>query len=133
MLTREERQMTALVDLMPHKSDRTPVPDDTWERIEDCIWSAIYVEGMVAAGDEIVPDAQAQLDEAKALLVKAGCNMVDCRGHHDEILHIYWHLTSTCKNPDCEGTCDFCTAGLMTNNQRYRFKQSLPPKEDVVD
>jgi hypothetical protein len=106
------------------------MPDDTWERMEACIWSGIYVERMIAAGEEIVPDAQAQLDEARSLLVKAGCNEVDCRGHHTELLHAYWHVIRTCQNSDCEGSCDFCTAGLMTNNQRYRFKQSLPPKEE---
>ena len=131
MSTLDERLQMSVVELVPHKDANTPVTEDTWARIANCIHSGIRVLDDIKNGKDIVHAAKAQLEEAKSLLIKAGCNKEECYGHHEELFHIYYHLLRRCQNPDCvEGNCNYCTAGLTTNGQRNNFRISLQPKEE---
>jgi hypothetical protein len=119
----------SVVELLPHKDANKPVTEDTWARIANCIHSGIRVLDDMAMGKEIVSAAKAQLEEAKSLLIKAGCNKEECYGHHEELFHIYYHLIRRCQNPDCvEGNCNYCSVGLTNNKQRDNLRKSLIPE-----
>ena len=146
ILTLEERKLSPLDDLIPHKSDRTPVALDVWIRLRKIITSATKVEN----GDKDV--VQYDFDNyewCQAMLKKVGCNEQECAGRGgvkwwEKAIHLYFHLLTVCiawketnpkwgchdgiqamRNKDGEigAACRFCTGGVMDNKQRTYFNQ----------
>ena len=144
ILTLEERRLRPLEDLIPHKSDRTPVALDVHARLHAVIKSAMKVEN---ADKDVVQLDFDNYEWCQAMLKKLGCNEQECAGKGEQrwwekSIHLFFHLLTVCtawketnpkwgchdgiqlmRNKDGEvgAACRFCTGGVMDNLQRNNF------------
>ena len=120
--TIEERQSMSLRDLLPKKSEDTPVPADVWARLQGLTSLAQQTFKANKDGKPVVADALSNMKFVLELIKGCGCTKKECGEWMNEPKHIYYHLAGPCINNDCDGTgCDHCSGGVMTQNQRTEF------------
>ena len=131
ILTLEERKQVAVQEQIPHKDSGTPVPLDIFDRASQLISSAKKV---FDAKPDLVQYDLANADICQKLLKDTGCNEEECQGNDvtqrlwERPQHIFQHLLSYCiayqetdlakHSHGFDGSCKWCTGGIMNNYQR---------------
>ena len=138
ILTLEERKQVAVQELIPHKDSGTPVTLDTFDRITRLISSAKKV---FDAKPDLVQHDLTNADICQKLLKDTGCNEEECQGNDvtqrlwERPQHIFQHLLSYCiayqetdlakHSHGFDGSCKWCTGGIMDNYQRGAYTAAL--------
>ena len=146
-LTLEERKLMAIKDLIPVRTDRTPITLDVYDRLRVVISSATRV---TKAWPDLVQWDFDNADLCQEILKNTGCNSQDCIGngtmpYWELPWHIYQHLLTPCIAwADCDprwachdgiqnmrnaqgevgAPCKYCTGGVMDNLQRGIFDKA---------
>ena len=120
--------LVSLFDLVPHRTDRTPIAKSTFFRLMALVAPA----QRAFAADKRTSD----LLDANKLLKHIGCSPKTCFSPKaKEPMHLYYHLLVECLD-HVDGTghtvqnvgqsCINCTAGIMDNRQRQAWLMAHP-------